>query len=73
MGREAGVEGSVTLWIFVDRDGSVMDVRLYNSSGVNSLDQAAMAAARNTRWTPAMNNGVPVGIWTTLVYNFELN
>lgn len=73
MAREAGVEGSVTLWIFVDKDGTVMDVRLYNSSGVNSLDQAAMAAARNTRWTPAMNNGVPVGVWTTLVYNFELN
>jgi len=73
MAREAGVEGSVTLWIYVESDGTVKDVRLYNGSGVNSLDQAAMDAAWNTRWTPAMNNGVAVGIWTTLVYNFELN
>jgi outer membrane biosynthesis protein TonB len=39
---------------------------------VNSLDQAAMSAAWNTRWTPAQNNGIPVGVWTTVTYNFSL-
>lgn len=73
MAREAGVEGSVTLWVFVDNDGTVQDVRVYNSSGVNSLDEAAKEAAWDTRWTPAMNNNVAVGVWTTMVYNFELN
>ncbi|OPL17616.1 MAG: hypothetical protein AVO35_09305 [Candidatus Aegiribacteria sp. MLS_C] len=72
MAAQAGVEGTVTLWVYVSTDGSVEDVRLYNSSGVNSLDQAALSAASNTRWTPAQNNGIPVGVWTTLTYNFVL-
>lgn len=72
MAAQAGVEGTVTLWVYVASDGSVSDVRLYNSSGVNSLDQAALSAAWNTRWTPAQNNGIAVGVWTTLNYNFVL-
>ena len=72
MAAQAGVEGTVTLWVYVASDGSVSDVRLYNSSGVNSLDDAALSAVWNTRWTPAQNNGIPVGVWTTLTYNFVL-
>ncbi|MCK5787122.1 MAG: energy transducer TonB [Candidatus Sabulitectum sp.] len=69
----AGVEGMVTLWIYVKPDGTVADVQLYASSGVGSLDEAAMSAAWNTRWSPARNNGVAVGVWTSLGYNFELS
>lgn len=72
MARQAGVEGNVTLWLFIRADGTVADVQLYNSSGVGSLDQAAISAARNTRWTPARNNSVPVGVWTSLTYRFVL-
>jgi protein TonB len=72
MARQAGVEGTVTLWLYIRADGTVAEVQLYNSSGVGSLDQAAIAAARNTRWTPARNNNVPVGVWTTLQYRFVL-
>lgn len=73
MARQAGVEGMVTLWVFVTANGSVSDVQLYNSSGVNSLDEAAVSAAWNTRWTPGQNNGIAVGVWTTLQYNFTLS
>jgi len=72
MALQAGIEGSVVLWVFVDSSGSVVDVQLYNSSGVNALDQAALSAAWNTRWTPAQNNGIPVSVWTTVTYNFSL-
>lgn len=72
MARMAGVEGSVVLWVFVKSDGTVGDVQLYNSSGVASLDDAALAAAPRTRWVPASNNGIPVGVWTTLTYRFTL-
>ncbi len=73
MAAQAGVEGTVTLWVYVSTGGTVSDVRLYNSSGVNSLDDAALSAAWNTRWTPAQNNGIPVGVWTTLTVNFNLS
>ncbi len=72
LAAQAGVEGTVTLWVYVASDGTVSDVQLYNSSGVNSLDQAALSAAWNTRWTPAQNNGIAVGVWTVLNYNFVL-
>lgn len=72
MARMAGIEGNVTLWVFVNTGGSVEQVQLYASSGVSSLDQAAMNAAWNTRWTPARNNNVPTAVWTTLQYRFQL-
>ncbi len=71
--RLAGVEGVVTLWVYIDRDGVLRDIQLMNSSGVSSLDEAALSAATNTRWTCARNNGLPVGVWTTLRYNFSLS
>ena len=71
--RLAGVEGVVTLWVYIDAEGQLQDVQLMNSSGVSSLDEAALAAAFNTRWTSARNNGLPTGVWTTLRYNFSLS
>jgi TonB family protein len=73
LAKQAGVEGVVTLWVYVKSDGTVADVQLYNSSGVGSLDEAARSAAWNTRWSPARNNGQAVGVWTSLSYNFELS
>ncbi len=72
MAAQAGVEGVVTLWVYVKTDGTIADVQLYNSSGLSSLDNTAMSAAWNTRWTPAQNNGIAVGVWTTIHYNFTL-
>jgi len=73
MARLAGVEGFVILWVYIDRDGTVQEARLMNTSGVSSLDEAALSAVYNTRWTPARNNGTPTGVWTTLRYNFALS
>ncbi|MCK5034483.1 MAG: energy transducer TonB [Candidatus Sabulitectum sp.] len=73
MARLAGVEGVVTLWVYIDTEGVVRDAQLMNTSGVSSLDDAALAAVLNTRWTSARNNGIPVGVWTTLRYNFTLS
>lgn len=73
MARMAGVEGAVTLWVYIDPGGVVREVRLMQTSGVSSLDSAAMAAAENTRWNSARNNDVPVGVWTTLRYDFSLS
>jgi len=70
--RLAGVEGVVTLWLYIGSDGQIKDVQILEESGVTSLDEAAIAAAYNTRWTSARNNDMPVGVWTTLHYNFTL-
>jgi protein TonB len=72
MAKMAGIEGTVTLWVYVTAGGNVEQVQLYASSGVSSLDNAAMNAAWNTRWTPARNNNIPTAVWTTLQYRFQL-
>lgn len=73
MARMAGVEGIVTLWVYVDAQGITREVQLMQTSGVSSLDEAALSAAMNTRWNAARNNNAPTGVWTTLRYNFSLS
>lgn len=61
--RDAGIGGSVTLLIYVDDTGSVLETRLRESSGVAALDQAAMAVAAEMRFRPAQYRGRSVPVW----------
>jgi TonB family protein len=73
MARIAELEGRVTLMLFVSTEGIPLDVVLAESSGVGSMDDAAVEVAWDSRWNPAQRaDGVPVGVWTTLIYEFTL-
>ena len=73
MASMAGVEGRVILQVFVSVDGVPADVVLMQSSGLDSMDESALAAAWETRWNPAARaDGQPVGVWTSLIYDFVL-
>ena len=74
MARMAGVEGRVILQVFVGVDGVPVDVVLIQSSEVSSMDDSAMAAAWNSRWSAARRaDGSSVGVWTSVVYDFVLD
>jgi protein TonB len=74
MARQAGLEGRVSLQVFVSAQGEPLEVVLTGSSGVSTMDEAAMNAARITRWTPAKRaDSEPVGVWTALIYEFILD
>ena len=74
MARMAGVEGRVILQVFVSVDGIPVDVVLIQSSEVSAMDDSAMAAAWNSRWSSARrDDGTPVGVWTSVVYDFVLD
>jgi TonB family protein len=74
MARQAGVEGRVTLQVFVSAQGEPLEVVVTGSSGIGNMDEAAVEAARITRWTPAKRaDGVPVGVWTAMIYEFVLD
>ena len=49
-------------------DGTVVDVRLLQSSGVAEVDQAALDAARASAYAPATLNGLPVHGTCTVEY-----
>jgi protein TonB len=73
MARMAGLEGRVTLMLFVSVDGVPLQVELAESSGIGTMDEAAVDVAWDTRWVPAKRaDGVAVGVWTTLIYDFTL-
>ncbi len=60
LGVDDRATGIARVEVDVDPDGSVIGVRLVQSSGDASVDQAALAAARASTYAPATTNGMPV-------------
>jgi protein TonB len=70
--RRAGAEGVVGVRLALAADGSVRAVELTRSSGSRLLDEAALAAARASTFTPASRNRSPVASEAEASYRFEL-
>ena len=68
--QAAHVEGTVVLDAVIDPTGRVTGVRVTHS--VNLLDQAAVEAVRQWRFTPTLLNGEPVSILLTVTVRFTL-
>jgi periplasmic protein TonB len=62
--------GVVVLEAVIDARGGVESVRVLRS--VPLLDEAAIAAVRQWRFTPALLNGEPVPVVMTVTVNFKL-
>jgi protein TonB len=58
--RRQGVEGVVLLRVAIAADGACSGVSIEKSSGHAALDDAAVAAVRNWRFSPALEDGVAV-------------
>lgn len=71
--RKAGVEGSVWVKVLITKDGTVKDARIAKESGANAgFEEAAIEAAKQTVWKPAMQNKQPVALWVTYEIKFTL-
>ncbi len=68
--KKLGVEGDVELRLVVAADGTVGNISLV--SGAPSLASAAMDAARQFRYKPAMLNGQPIETVQTVDMSFKL-
>jgi protein TonB len=71
--RERGQEGRVLLDIVVAVDGTAAEVSVRTSSGVRSLDRAAVRAVRAGRFPPATRLGRPLQAALTLPVTFRLH
>lgn len=61
-------QGTTVIWLMVNTDGSVSDVRVARSSGHEMLDEAAIRCAASWRYRPALENGRAVAAsWMTNV------
>jgi protein TonB len=72
LARQAGIEGQTVVKALVSTDGSIEDVEILKSSGNTSLDQAALAAARNAKFKPAKQRDQLVRVWVSIPFKFSL-
>jgi len=70
--RRLEEEGRAVLEVRVGADGSVVSVRVVESSGYWRLDNAALRAVRIARFTPARRFGRPVASVLRLAFTFRL-
>jgi TonB family protein len=69
--RKRGIEGEVVVEVVVRRDGSVGEVRLVQGLG-GGLDQRAIDAVRQWRFSPARRHGTPVDVMVEVAVEFKL-
>ena len=70
--RLAGIEGQVVVEALVDVDGKIIEARILKSSGNQALDEAAVRAARDARFTPAKQRDMFVRVWVSIPFRFTL-
>jgi TonB family protein len=70
-GRRRNIEGDVVLEIVVRSDGAVGSVKLLQGLGAG-LDQRAVEAVRQWRFSPAKRYGTPVDVIVEVAMEFKL-
>jgi TonB family protein len=70
--RRTGVEGTVWVKILVGKDGKARKA-IVQKSDSEILNEAAVNAALQWVFTPAMMNSGPVAVWASVPFKFKLN
>lgn len=72
LAREAGIEGMVVVTLVIDTLGLVESAEVLNSSGSSVLDEAALVAARQMRFSPGYQMNRPVRVQGNMPFRFRL-
>jgi protein TonB len=70
LAKRARVQGRVVLVVTVDEEGNVSDIKV--SAGHPLLDEAALTAVRQWKYSPTLLNGEPVPVIATVTVIFNL-
>ena len=70
--KDAGIGGTVDVYVFIDTKGVVQNAKVNKSSGFEQLDEAALTAAREIRFTPALNRDKRVPVWISIPITFSV-
>jgi TonB family protein len=72
--KKAGIGGKVFVQMLIDVDGHVVRADIAKSSGNTALDEAAVEAAKQWLFTPAIApGGKPVRVWVMQSFTYKLN
>ncbi len=69
--RKAKINGSVVVAVAINEEGGVDDVKIVRGLGYG-LDQNAMDAATQSKFTPAIKDGKPVPVQINMAMTFKL-
>lgn len=70
--KDAGIGGTVQVWVFIDTQGLVKNAQVQKSSGNKTLDEAALKSAREFGFTPALNRDQRVPVWVNIPITFAV-
>jgi periplasmic protein TonB len=70
--RRAGVEGTVWVKIWVDKEGKAKKAQVIKTDA-ELFNQSAIDAAMQWTFTPAVMNNGPVAVWVSIPFKFKLN
>jgi TonB family protein len=70
--RQANFQGNVLIQLIVDSQGNPQDIRVTHHLGMG-LDEKAIAAVRQYRFSPAMYQGHPVAVQIVIEVDFHLH
>ncbi len=71
LAMRAGLEGSVWVKIWVDKEGKTRKAVVMKSDA-DIFEEPALAAARQFVFTPAYMNNGPVAVWVSIPFKFRL-
>ncbi len=73
LARKARIQGKVILQAVIRKDGTVGDIKVLKEPAADlGFAEAAIAAVKQWRYRPAMQNGRPVDVYFTVVVNFTI-
>jgi protein TonB len=70
--RRKGYQGNVILEVLVDEKGNVRDLKVFKSSGYESLDRSALTSVRKWLFEPGTRNGQTAKMWVRVPIRFQL-
>lgn len=69
--RRAGLEGTVWLRTWIDKEGYVVKAEIHQSNA-EIFNQPALHAIMQWEFTPAMQGGHPICVWVSIMMEFKL-
>jgi protein TonB len=72
MAKTAGVKGKVVVKVFVDKKGEVRKCEIMKATPPGlGFEEEACKAIQKWKFTPAIQQNSPVGVWVAIPINFE--
>jgi len=70
--RRRGIQGTVVLSVYVDVQGRVDNLWVFESSGYRVLDNAALDSVKKWSFEPGRKGETPIAMWVNVPVRFEL-